>query len=71
MVENRDKDISKYKLMVENRDKDISKYKLMVENRDKKLVAIHKILEALNTKSILSIFGNKSLLIEIKKIIGN
>ena len=71
MVENRDKDLSKYKFMVKNRDKDLSKYKLMVESKDKKLTDINKLLENIHEGSIMSLFKNKSLLIEIKKIIGD
>jgi len=45
MIENRDKDITKFKKMIENRDKDITKFKEMIENRDKDITKFKKMIE--------------------------
>ena len=70
-------DIIKYQTQVKNRDMDIIKYQTQVKNRDHKLenankliLSISTLVNAINEKSIFSLFKNKKILIEIKKILG-
>jgi len=69
-VKNRDKDIVKYQEQVKNRDKDIVKYQEQVKNRNKLLSDIKSLINSFEANSIISLFKNKKILIEIKKLLG-